>query len=113
MYIKKQEFHQVLTECYEQDKITNKCVENFIKIAKGLSRKFKYKDLNDREDCIQEGILNAIKYWRNYDMTHPSANPFSYFSQLIKTGMATGFKKIHGKKENRMIKISLSETFNF
>lgn len=113
MYIKKVVFQEELVKSFESGILTNKCVDYFMRIAKEMSKRLKYKDEIDREDCIQEGLYYAIKYWKNYDINHNSANPFSYFSQLIKCGMVGGFSKIHGKKNKRVQKISLQDNFNF
>ena len=112
-YIKKDEFEIELKKSLEQDQLTPKCVEYFQKIAKGLARRLQYKNPQDKEDCINEGLYNVLKYWKNYNFNHPKNNPFSYFTQLIKCGMAIGFKRLNGNGGNRIVTVSINETFNF
>ena len=68
MYIRKAVFHEELIKSFEADKLSDKCVEYFIKIAREMSKRLKYRDEIDREDCIQEGLYYAVRYWRNYKL---------------------------------------------
>jgi DNA-directed RNA polymerase specialized sigma24 family protein len=111
-YIKKEILMRVIKESRAQDQLTNEAVNIFLRMAKELSRVLKYKFEDDREDCIQEGLVSVLKYWRNFDINHPNCNPFAYFTQILKHGMAKGFKDLQRSGNKQMDKVEITDNLN-
>lgn len=111
IYVKNSELVRAVMESKKQGKLTPETIEMFIKIANESSKKLKYKDPMDREDCIASAIEDLLKYWKNFDAEKMIAlgkvpNAFAYFSQIAKHGMAKGWKKIHHPEAGQMLSIS-------
>lgn len=94
--IDKNEFFNEIKKSKEQDKLTDKAVDFFIKMAVHGVRhgNLHYQDQRDEEDCIQAALCECLKHWKNFDETQFS-DPFSFFSSVIFNGYANQFKIIH------------------
>lgn len=80
-------------------KLTRRAEELFILIATNTIRKKErnYRDDDDRNDCLQQGILHLFSSWQGYnEKKYSSALP--YFTEIFKRGMADGYNIIHHKK---------------
>jgi hypothetical protein len=86
------------------DKLLNQCM----KIVKGISKKFRYKDEEDRFDCECYAIEIIIKNWYHFDELRYD-NPFPYYTEIIKRGFAFQFKIL---QKNKQSTISLDYTFD-
>lgn len=105
-YVSNEKLTEEIILSKEKDELTETAIILLQKIARELNRSLRYKRPDDSKDCVQEAMFNVLRYWRNFNPEHPSANAFSFFTQLIKTGMAKGFKDLNAKSINN---ISLSE----
>jgi hypothetical protein len=56
-----------------------------------------YKDIDDKYDCLQEAMYSVFKFWYNFD-ENKSENAFSYYSEIVKRGLAQGWNKVHKTK---------------
>lgn len=93
-----------IMRCKETGKLSDLAVSYFSLIADKLT-KLKYKNPEDREDCVQGGICDAIAYWRGFN-AEKSTNAFSYFTMIILNGMAKTWNKLHPISTTREISIS-------
>jgi hypothetical protein len=91
----------------QNDELTPKAVDYFVKLANHAIRALTYNDPRDREDCIQFALMDLVLYWRNFDPA-VSSNAFSFFTQVAYNGYAKGFKKIHKANSVEMVSIDLS-----
>lgn len=67
-----------------------------------------YKSQDDRDDCLQTGLLHMFEKWTNFnEKKYKLALPF--FSEVFKRGMAQGYNDLTNKKTNqeRVTMISL------
>lgn len=80
----------------EKGELTQEALKMIYLIAENLTRKKFFKLPEDREDCIQTAMLDALLYWQSFD-PEKSNNPFAYFTSLLTNGLAKGWKKIYGK----------------
>lgn len=94
--IDKDRFYEEMKISKKNDKLTDKAVEYFIKIAcHGVRHgNLVYTDLRDEEDCIQNALHDMLRYWRNFD-DECFKNPFAFFTSYIFNGYAKQFKVIH------------------
>jgi DNA-directed RNA polymerase specialized sigma subunit len=105
-YVKNKDLREELIKSKIQDKLTSECLNMFILMANNFSNKFKYYYKEDKEDCISFAIMDCFRYWRGYN-PEKSVNAFAYITQIIKNGLAKGWRQLSGNfpKKN---KISLS-----
>lgn len=93
--VKNSELRDELIKSKEQDELTPKAVEMFIKMADRFGEKLTYIYEEDRQDCMQFAVMDCYQYWRGYKPEHKNA--FAYITQIIKNGYAKGWRKLYGK----------------
>lgn len=106
-YVDNRELLQEIIKSKECDQLTPRATEMLIKMANEISKVFKYKYEEDRQDCISYALEDCIKYWRNFDPTK-STNAFAYYTQMLKNGFAKGWRELYPIKSS--FKVSISET---
>jgi hypothetical protein len=79
-----------------------------LKIVKGVSKKFRYKEPEDKYDCECYAIEMVIKNWYMFDLDNYD-NVFAWVTQVVKNGFAMQFKIL---QKSRQDTISLDYTFN-
>jgi hypothetical protein len=89
-----------------QGRLTNKLLLICMKIVKGVSKKFRYKDTEDRFDCEAYCYEMIIKNWMMFDLDNYE-NVFSWVTQIVKNGFAMQFKIL---QKSRLDTISLDYT---
>ena len=78
-------------------------------IAVHSNQKLKYRDEEDREDCIMGALEILIKKWDKFSFDK-SDNPFAYYTQIAKNGFAKTWKDLHKIKTSN--KISINDNFD-
>lgn len=111
-YVKPLELKEEILLSLKNDELTPKAINMLLLMVKNMSRKFSYKYEEDRKDCQAFAVLDIVRYWRGFD-PEKSNYPFSYYSQMIKNGLAKGIRKVRPKSETYLIRISGDEMFNF
>jgi len=104
-YVKNPDLLREVILCKQKGELTPLAVQMFIKIATESNKKLKYRDPQDREDCISSAIEDMLKYWQRFDPAK-SENAFAYFSQMAKHGFAKAWRKLHNAE---ITTVSLSE----
>jgi len=92
----------------QQDELTPRALEMLMKMTREISKVFKYKYAEDREDCISYAIEDILKYWRNFDPTK-STNAFAYYTQMCKNGSAKGWRALYPIKDSKKVPISTED----
>lgn len=105
-YIDKKELLNEITISKQKNELTPRAFELLHLLAKRVSLGLRYKRNEDREDCLQEAMHDIIKYWRNFDPNYKNANAFAYYTRLILSGLAKGFKKIYPDKDIMIVNFS-------
>jgi hypothetical protein len=93
-YVDREKFREEILKSKERDELTPEAVRMLMLMANEASKKLKYKNEEDRQDCIAFALLDVVKYWRSYD-PEKSRYPFAYYTQIIKNGFARGWNKLH------------------
>jgi hypothetical protein len=86
--------------------ITPELLKQCIKIVKGVSKKFKYNDEEDRLDCEAYAYEVIIKNWYHFDELK-FTNAFAYYTEIVKRAFAFQWKQL---QKNRLNTISLDYT---
>ncbi len=105
IYCPPKEFKAAIEQSIKDDKLTDEALKYLFAIAKESSKKLKYQNPRDREDCIMTAMEDVLKYWRNYD-PKKSNYPFAYYTQMIKNGFAKGWNELHPIKVSQKISLS-------
>jgi hypothetical protein len=104
-YVNPEELKQEILLSKERDELTPKAVELLMLMAKEASKKLRYKDEEDRKDCIAFAMMDVVKYWRSYN-PEKSKYPFAYYTQIIKNGFAKGWRKLHPLSSTDQVSLS-------
>jgi len=73
---------------------TDELIKMWQLMATKFSYNMQYRDPMDRDDIIQQGVIDCYAYWKNFDVNKGS-NAFAYFTQIIKNGAAKAWRVIH------------------
>ncbi len=95
----------------EKGELTPRLVEIFQRMANEISKKFRYKDEEDRQDCIAFAMMDVIRYWKSFN-PEKSKYPFAYYTQILKNGFAKGWRKLHPISSVDQISISSENFYN-
>jgi len=96
-YVKNKDLMRAFKESREIEKLTPELIGMFQLMITGIAKKMAYKNPDDRDDCMSFAMEDLCKYWDRFK-PEKSNNPFSYFTQIAKNGLAKGWKKIHPPK---------------
>ena len=80
--------------------LTKKAEKMLILIGENMIRKKVHKTQDDRDDCLQTGLLFMFQKWANFNQKKFNS-AFPYFSEVFKRGMATGWNELTNKKTNQ------------
>lgn len=111
-YVDPEEFRKEILLSKEKDELTPRAVQMVQLMAQETSKKLKYRDEEDRKDCVAFAVMDVIKYWRSYD-PEKSKYPFAYYTQIIKNGFAKGWRKLHPLSSTSKVSLSNENLFNF
>lgn len=93
-YVDPEELKVEILASLESGELTPRAIEIFQRMAKEISKKFRYKDDEDRKDCIAFAMMDVIRYWKSFK-PEKSKYPFAYYTQILKNGFAKGWRKLH------------------
>lgn len=112
MYLKNKDFLVEIIKSKENGALTTKAQDMIILLANKTIKKMRYYNPEDRDDCLQTGLLVMFSNWHNFDESK-STNAFAYFTEIFKRGIAKGYRELFyykGDKDNEVKMISLQST---
>lgn len=104
-YCSNKELYNEILISKQNGKLTDKAFDMLYKMVLEISKKLRYEDYEDKKDCTQSAIEDVLRYWNGFN-PELSDNAFSYFTQLIKNGLAKGWKKLHPLGKDELINLS-------
>jgi hypothetical protein len=78
-------------------RLTPTAQQLFQVLVKNVIRKMQYADDDDKRDCHQTALVMLFANWHNYN-TDKYNNPFAYFTEIAKRGLAQGYNELHQKR---------------
>lgn len=105
-YVENKEMMYEMIISKEMGILSPKLLKMCMKIVKGVSKKFRYKEPEDRWDCEAYCYEMIIKNWYHFDLDRYD-NVFSWVTQVVKNGFALQFKRL---MKSRINTISLDYT---
>ena len=104
VYVKNKDLLLAIIESKEKGELTPEALAMLDRIIKEISKIFKYKLEEDREDCQAFAMEDVLKYWNRFD-PEKSSNAFAYFTQLVKNGFGKGWRRLYPIKASNKISI--------
>lgn len=79
--------------------LTKKAENMLLLIATNTIRKkqAKYKNIDDYNDCLQQGIMRLFENWKGFNEKRYSYS-LPYYTEIFKRGIADGFNVLINKK---------------
>jgi hypothetical protein len=110
-FLEDRELYYELVISKGKGKLTRKSQDMLILIANNTIRKKErnYNNIDDRNDCIQQGLLHMFQNWKNFNPKKYDT-AFPYFTEIFKRGLADGINIINNKKnynDDKIIMISI------
>lgn len=106
-YMTNKELYIEITISRALGKLTPRAAHLLMLLGRNVVKKMYYRNPDDREDCLQEAMLNVFKFWYNFD-ERKGDNAFAYFTEIIKRGLAKAWNNLHKTKGEDVEIISLS-----
>jgi DNA-directed RNA polymerase specialized sigma subunit len=113
-YLKNKDLLLEIIRSKEQSRLTPPAQKMLILLANKTIKKMRYYNPDDRDDCIQTGLVDMFANWHNFD-PNKSTNAFAYFTEVFKRGIARGFNELYKKKgdpDNKHKVISIQSSNN-
>jgi DNA-directed RNA polymerase specialized sigma subunit len=107
-YVNNKLLLEAIVKSKEQEKLTPEALVMLDRMVKEISKVFKYKMEEDREDCQAFAMEDVIKYWNRFN-PEKSNNAFAFFTQMIKNGFAKGWRRLYPIKSS--LKVSISQEY--
>ena len=89
-YLSNKDLYCELIVSKAKGKLTREAEKMLILLTKNVIKKMSYRDDNDRLDCLQTAYLDVFANWYSYDDAKGD-NPFAFFTEVIKRGLAKGW----------------------
>lgn len=107
-YLEDRELYYEMVISKGKGKLTRRSEEMLILIAQNTIRKKErnFKTSDDKNDCIQQGLLHLFQNWKNFNHKKFD-NAFPYFTEIFKRGLADGMNVINNKKSYNEEKIRM------
>lgn len=104
-YVSNKELLSEIVKSKNQQALTPRALELLQLMTTRISCIMTYKWEEDQEDCIASAIEDVAKYWNRFNPER-SNNAFSFYTQMIKNGLAKGWRKLHPIKASLKVSIS-------
>jgi len=106
-YLTNKELYIEIVYSKAKGRLTPEAQRMLYLLAKNVHRKFYYRNVEDKEDCLQGAMLDVLKFWYNYNEIK-SNNAFAYYSEVIKRGHAKTWNKLLKHRED----VSINQFFD-
>jgi hypothetical protein len=110
-YINSKELYMEALYCKALGYRTKHLEDMLIIMVNKIITKFRYYNPDDKFDCINEALYIVLKNYDEFDEER-SENVFAYYTEIIKRGLALGFKNITHGKHNEYVTYSLNAMYD-
>jgi hypothetical protein len=93
-YLSNTNLHCEMIVSIAAGRLTRPASNMFQLITNNVSRKFRYKNEDDRADCKQEALYQLHKNWMSYD-PDKTDNAFAWATEVAKRAMAKAFNDLN------------------
>ncbi len=85
--------------------LSKKLLDYMLLIAERSTRRLYYSNPDDKQDCYASACKDLISYWTGFN-PEKGTNAVAYFTTIVYTGSAKGWKEVHPKKYSGTISIN-------
>jgi hypothetical protein len=98
-YLDDRELYYEIIISKGKGKLTKRASDLLILIAKNVIKKKErsYPSSEDKEDCLQQGLLHIFSNWKSFNHLRFSS-PFNFYTEIFKRGLVDGFYLINNRK---------------
>lgn len=96
-YLSNKDLYYQIIVSQAKGKLTSEAQHMLILLTKNVIKKMYYKNADDRLDCFQEAMYDVLRGWHNFEPSKGD-NCFSYYTEIIKRGLAKSWNHIHKTK---------------
>jgi hypothetical protein len=96
-YLSNKDLYCELIVSKAKGKLSRSAEKMLILLTKNVIKKMYYRETDDKLDCLQSAYLDVFSNWYQFDELKGD-NPFAYFTEIIKRGLAKGWNATHKKK---------------
>lgn len=98
-YLEDRDLYYQMVLSKGKGKLTKEAEQMLMLIAKNTVRKKdrNYNNVDDKNDCIQQGLLHMFMNWKNFNHKKYDG-AFPYFTEIFKRGIADGINILNNKK---------------
>ena len=107
-YVNNRELLEAIVISKDRGELSPAALKMLDRMVKEISKVFKYKMEEDREDCMAFAMEDVIKYWDRFN-PEKSNNAFAFYTQMIKNGYAKGWRRLYPIKSS--LKVSISKEY--
>jgi hypothetical protein len=107
-YVKNADLLRELKISKDRGALTMTAIEMCMKMNTEIhTKKLRYVNQEDREDCMAGAIADVFAYWTNFNPEYngDQTNAFAYITQILKNGSAKSYNKMHPKAMKKSISI--------
>ncbi len=108
-YLKNRDLYEEIMRCKEDGVLSKTAVKMLMLLTTRVTSRMKYRDPEDRKDCMSFAHVDLLLYWKGFDASK-STNAFAYYTEMIKKGLAKGWNHCHPKKYGGTISYNGSST---
>jgi DNA-directed RNA polymerase specialized sigma24 family protein len=92
-YVNNKEMLAELKKYKIEQKVSEELGSMFLKIATRYASRPNFYSYSYKDDMISEAVLRMMRYAEKFNVDHPSANPFSYFTMVAHRQFLQTLKK--------------------
>lgn len=104
-YVSNKDLYAEIIASKDRGALTPQALKMLDRMIKEISKVFRYKLEEDKEDCQAFAMEDVIKYWDRFN-PEKSCNAFAFYTQMIKNGYAKGWRRLHPIKASMKVSIS-------
>jgi len=112
-YLSNKDLYCEMIVSKEMGKLTKQAEKMLILLTKNVVKKMIYLNHDDRLDCLQTAYVSVFSNWHNFD-EQKGDNPFSYFTEVIKRGLALGWNNLYKLRgdDDKTVKVLSLDGYN-
>lgn len=101
----RKEAEKFVQQIYKNESLTKRTLELFLILGQRCINKLHYNNPEDKDDCLAFIYDDLIRYWTSFN-PEKGGDAFAYFTTIVYTAAAKGWKKLYPEKYYNTISLS-------
>jgi hypothetical protein len=107
VYLSNKDLYCEIIYSKAKGRLTTKAAQMLVLLGKNVQKKMYYRNSDDKYDCLQTAMLSVFQNWASFNEIKGD-NAFSYYTEIIKRGLAQGWNKQYKTKGEQVEFVSLT-----